>query len=146
MEGISPNTLRRPSSSQQSMNEALKEFLGAVTENDLESAYLNSACNWYTAYLESKITENWVPLFRPVLMGINSSAVVPSESDISIAFRLFTAIVEQFKRKELAWTEIVDGLYNLGLLQDTDDDRSHAFHLALVAVGWNSMSYLPHLP
>jgi len=52
--------------------------------------------------------------------------------------RVLTAIVLELRRRELALVEIVDGLYNQDLLNETDCERSVACQMVFAALGWIS--------
>ena len=77
-------------------------------------------------------------MFRGVLTGIDPCVDIPSHRDVSIAFNFFTAVVKTLKKADLALVQIVDKLYNDGILRDTDDERSHAKQLVFAAFGWMS--------
>jgi hypothetical protein len=88
------------------------------------SQELHRATLWYANYLESKIADSWTSLFEPVLTGITRGSERPPEKDISLAFRVLTAVAEALKtRKGLVLAEISDELYNKELLRDTDEVR-----------------------
>jgi len=119
-------------------------FICAVTGKGPKSDGhgLTMAYKWYIEYLESKIREAWIPLFRRVLLNIRQYSDVPNGHDIATAFEFFTAVVLAFGRKDLALVEIVDEVYNKGLLKDSedeDDERSAANQLVFAAIGWISM-------
>jgi hypothetical protein len=123
--------------------EAQNAFIFAVTGKPFESRShtLTKSCNWYTAYLEFKITDAWKTLFRPILQNIKSTSTSPCDHDISIAFQFLTAVVLELERRELALVNIVDQMYNKELLVDlpTETDRSRANQLVFAALGWISM-------
>jgi hypothetical protein len=119
--------------------QASQDFISVVTGKVFNSDNFKVVCKWHSTYLESKIREAWIPLFRPVLFGVNRRAAAPSEDDISASFRILAAIVREFTRKDLVLVEIVDELYNQRLLEDTDQDRSDANQLVFACVGWISM-------
>jgi hypothetical protein len=99
---------------------------------------LNLACTWFLAFLEFKIIEAWNTLLAPVLANVNPKVTSPSRDDICFAFQFLEAVVSQLDRKEVALVEVVDAMYNRGLLHDTDDDRSKADQLVFAALGWIS--------
>jgi hypothetical protein len=120
-------------------SQAEHEFLYVMTGKKLDSCNLKSACGWYTSFLECKILEAWDSLFRPLLVTIDASAAEPSSRDIEFAFQFLTAVALECRhRRNLALTDIVDKLYNDGLLRDTDDDRSEAYQLVFASIGWIS--------
>ena len=57
---------------------------------------------------------------------------------MGIGMRVLTAIVLELRRRELALVEIVDGLYNQDLLNETDCERSVACQMVFAALGWIS--------
>jgi len=121
-------------------------FICAVTGKDrkCEGHGLTLAYKWYIRYLECKIKKAWIPLFRRVLLNVRQYSDVPNGDDIATAFDFFTAVVLAFGRKDLALVEIVDEVYNKGLLkesEDEDDERSAANQLVFAAIGWISMFF-----
>jgi hypothetical protein len=115
-------------------------FIKAVIGILPESGSLIAACAWYTVFLQCKIREAWLQLFRPVLVNVDEASTTPSNGDIETAFRFFTVVVSMFGRKNLALVEIVDEAYDKGLFTRGDEERSIAHQLAFAAVGWISMN------
>lgn len=113
-------------------------FLTSVTGETLGSDLLETACEWYLSFLESRIREAWAYLICPVVVDTNPFSDQPSSGDMAGTFRFLTAMVSEFRREELALVQIVDTLYNSGILKETDDDRSHANQLVFAAFGWIS--------
>jgi hypothetical protein len=101
---------------------------------------LTSSCNWYLAFLEFKILQAWTSLLAPILKDVDPKATAPCDHDIAIAFRFLTAVAAELQRNEVALANIVDEVYNKGLVHHTDNDRSKAHQLAFAALGWISMS------
>jgi hypothetical protein len=104
---------------------------------------LTLACTWYLAFLEFKILEAWNTLLAPVLANVNPKPTSPCKDDICLAFQFLTEVVRVLGRKEVALVDIVDAMYNRGLLHDTDDDRSKANQLVFATLGWISMLNSP---
>jgi hypothetical protein len=103
---------------------------------------LKDACDWYMNFLDFKIREAWASLFIPVLRTpIAAVTTLPSSEDLSIAFQILQTIVGELGREKiLALTDIVDKLYNDGMLEETDFERSHASQLVFASIGWISGS------
>ena len=124
------------------MNVRLEQaaFLDAVTGPNLRSEDLTISCKWYTSFLRCKIEEAWIPLFKPVLVGICRRDCRPCEACIELAFACLKTVVSVFQNRDLALVEISDELYNKGLLKEdpADDDRSNAKQLVFAAFGWIS--------
>jgi len=119
-------------------------FLLVVTGRPLDSYYLTSAGGWYTSSLRCRISDAWVSLFSRVLNDIDVSATRPSNQDRDIAFVFLAAVASECRdRENLALTDIVDKMYNDGLLRDTDDARSEAYQLVFACIGWISYLYSP---
>jgi len=120
-------------------------FIFAVTQISEEnhSEFLRGACRWYTSFLEGKMREAWNPLFMILLVGNDTVAVHPSDSDIELAFKLLEMIIKVIReKKETSLIDIVDALYNENLLRYTDDERSAATQLVFIALGWICMLYI----
>lgn len=115
-------------------------FIRAVTKVPSHSQNLAMACDWYIAFLDSKIRGAWDTLFRPIL-NIDGISDQPSDGDIGRAFKMFTSIVEEFHTQNLALITMSDKLYNQGFLNEleTDDERSIGNQLVFNIVGWISM-------
>jgi len=116
-----------------------KAFIFAVTQVSEEnhSEILRGACRWYTSFLEGKIRTAWSPLFMILLAGNDPNVILPSDDDIDLAFKLFETIIKVLReKKEASLVDIVDTLYNEGLLRYTDDERSAAKQLVFIALGW----------
>jgi len=122
------------------ISDAQNELISAIIgEKQLKQSkvYITSF-EWYMNFLEAKIREAWVPLFQPVMRDIHPFADTPCDQDISVAFRFFAAIVQEFRSESLALVDIVDVLYNKPFLKETDENRSHAHQLVFAAFGWTS--------
>jgi hypothetical protein len=114
-----------------------------VTGRIFESCYSTSARGWYTSFLRQRISEAWISLISPVLDGVDVLATRPSKQDLEIAFSFLAAVALECRdRENLALTDIVDKMYNEGLLKDTDDARSEAYQLVFACIGWISKSLL----
>jgi len=105
---------------------------------------------WYIEFLESHIKETWLSLLQPVLMhtatrGKYPNTEFPSDEVIATTFELLAVIVASFKKNRLALTDIVDEVYNKGMLVFTDPDRAAAHRLVFAAVGWISKSSINNL-
>lgn len=121
---------------------ARETFIFAMTQvsEENQSDFLREACRWYTSFLERNIRVAWDPLFRILLDGNNPNVVLPSDSDIDIAFKLLETIIKVLReKKEVSLIDIVDELYNEGLLRYTDDERAAATQLVFIALGWICM-------
>jgi hypothetical protein len=118
-----------------------KAFIDAVTGPNLRSGDLEEACEWYIGFLKGRIEEAWIPLFKPVLVGICADCN-PCEKCVEKAFTLLKVVVSVFPTKSLTLVTIVDKLYNDDLLReaegDTEHDRSNACQLAFGTFGWIS--------
>jgi len=100
--------------------------------------------------VESQIKEAWIPLFRRVLKGFDTTGLKPSAEELSITFRVLAAMVGEFRRDDRALEEIVDMLYNSGVLIETDEpedshyERWPANQMVFAALGliseWASLS------
>ena len=90
---------------------------------------MEAACQWQVGFLESQIKEAWIPLFRRVLKGVDTTGLKPSADELSITFQVLAAMVEEFRRDDRALVQIVDELYNSGVLIETaeseDSDYGH---------------------
>ena len=114
------------------------------------SEIVEAACQWQVSFLESKIQEAWIPLFRQVLKGVDPAGLKPSAYELSITFRVLAAMVGEFRRDDRALEEIVDMLYNSGVLIETDEpedshyERWPANQMVFAALGliseWASLS------
>lgn len=118
--------------------EAQEEFLLAITGEKGRPEIVTDACRWYLGFLENKIREAWVSLIRDLLANIDPLPDFPSPQDVSIAFNFLAAVVKYFKKADLALVQIVDKLYNNGILRYTDADQSRANQLVFTAFGWIS--------
>lgn len=121
---------------QSPLAQAKAAFLLAITGEPLASETLEIASTWYINFLEAKIRESWVVLFCALLGRVVPFNETLSNEDLCGAFRLLEVIASQFKREDLALSNIVDTLYNRGCLKETDDERSDANRLAFAAFGW----------
>jgi hypothetical protein len=120
--------------------------MGSGTRSEIAEA----ACQWQVSFLESQIKEAWIPLFRRVLKGVDTTGLKPSADELSITFRVLAAMVEEFRRDDRAPVQIVDELYNSGLLietaepEDSDYERYPANQMVFTALGliseWVSLS------
>ena len=120
--------------------------MGTGTRSELVEA----ACQWQVSFLESQIKEAWIPLFRRVLKGFDTTGLKPSAEELSITFRVLAAMVGEFRRDDRALEEIVDMLYNSGVLIETDEpedshyERWPANQMVFAALGliseWASLS------
>lgn len=119
------------------------EFLFALTGERFRPPTLEVACQWYTSFLESKIRESWVPLFRPVLINAHVASNTPNNKDLSRAFKMLTTILAVLEKDDLALIEVVDKLYNGKILEEADPDRSQASQLIFAALGWITLLYCP---
>jgi hypothetical protein len=100
--------------------------------------------------LESQIKEAWIPLFRRVLKGVDTTGLKPSAEELSITFRVLAAMVGEFRRDDRALVQIVDMLYNCGVLietaepEDSDYERWPANQMVFTVLGliseWASLS------
>jgi len=135
----SSQTLKPPVELEYSLSEAQDRFISLVIGEQREpTTVLELACQWYITFLQSRIRIAWCPLLQPVLADIDTLTKLPSNKDMSIAFRLLAATVSEFKRRNLALAEIADELYNQRLLVYTDEERTAANRLVFAAVGWIS--------
>jgi hypothetical protein len=110
-------------------------------------AILRPACNWYITFLELKIQETWKTLFQPILLNIDTTADEPNDGDIILAFKILSFVARTLKRRDLALSDIVDGLYNEEYFNDGidgDDDRSVAHQLVFSIIGWISECFPDH--
>jgi hypothetical protein len=134
----SPRPYTPPDSSLGHISSAQEAFLFAVTGRIRRSDTLNWAWKWYFHFLELKIREAWVPLFRPILKNINDYAYAPHDDDMAIGMRVLTAIALDLRTSGICLIQIVDGLYNQDLLKENDVERSAACQMVFVALGWIS--------
>ncbi|KAH7416707.1 hypothetical protein BKA64DRAFT_273793 [Cadophora sp. MPI-SDFR-AT-0126] len=118
-------------------------FITAITGDLLDAGIFKSAADWYLGFLESMIRDSWVDVFRPVLNNINLKTETPSEEDIAVTFKALETIVSILKEKNLALVDIVNALYKMGALKETDGDQTHATRLVFHAVGWITLLYSP---
>lgn len=115
------------------------------------SEIVEAACQWQVGFLESQIKEAWIPLFRRVLKGVDTTGLKPSADELSITFQVLAAMVEEFRRDDRALVQIVDELYNSGVLietaepEDSDYERNPANQMVFTALGMISMLYSPEL-
>ena len=130
------------------MNRPAREtFIFAMTQvaEENHSDFLRGACRWYTSFLEGNMRKAWDPLFMILLGGNNPNTIDPSDGDIDAAFKLLEMIIKVLREKtEASLSDIVDALYNEGLLRYTDDERSAAKQLVFIALGWICMSSISH--
>jgi hypothetical protein len=120
--------------------------MGSGTRSEIVEA----ACQWQVSFLESQIKEAWIPLFRRVLKGVDTTGLKPSADELSITFRVLAAMVKEFRRDDRALVQIVDELYNSGVLietaepEDFDYERNPANQMVFTALGliseWASTS------
>jgi hypothetical protein len=123
---------------------ARDEYIAAVMGNGTRSEVVEAACQWQVGFLESQIKEAWIPLFRRVLEGVDPAGLKPSAYELSITFRVLAAMVREFRRDDRALVQIVDELYNSGVLIETDEsddsdyapyERSTANQIVFTALG-----------
>ncbi|KAN0114717.1 hypothetical protein V8E51_004261 [Hyaloscypha variabilis] len=133
---------------------ARDEYIAAVMGNGTRSEVVEAACQWQVGFLESQIKEAWIPLFRRVLEGVDPAGLKPSAYELSITFRVLAAMVREFRRDDRALVQIVDELYNSGVLIETDEsddsdyapyERSTANQIVFTALGLITMLYSPEL-
>lgn len=127
------------------LSESQTQFLSSILGEALNvESPLQEACAWYIIFLEFKIKEAWIALFREVLIAANPLTDEPSSQELSVAFAVLKTIVrESSERESLALTNLVDALYNENDLRYTDEERSLANQLAFAAFGWISMLNVP---
>jgi len=94
---------------------------------------------WYLDFLEFKMVGAWNNLFCQVLGCVDKPMGAPSSDDLSVGFGILEVVIQEQGRQSLALIDIVDKLYNLGLLRTTDHMRSHANQLVFTLFGWLSM-------
>lgn len=132
-----------------SLTPAQEEFVNFVAGESIKwrsSPILNMCGEYYIRYLDSKVRNSWKILFLPILegVGIESSHDNVSAPEVSIAFRLLTAILAELRTDKVGLIQIVDALYNKDLLhedsEDGDGERSKAVQLVFTAIGWMSES------
>ncbi|RDW59781.1 hypothetical protein BP6252_12868 [Coleophoma cylindrospora] len=108
--------------------------------------------DWYIRYLDSKVRSSWKVLYLPILEGVANehSTDDVSSSDVSVAFRLLAAVLEELRKDKVGLVQIVDELYNKYLLhhdkEDVDGERLKAIQLVFTAIGWISSLYTPNNP
>lgn len=123
------------------VSSAQENFIFAVAGSSLRSGTLDHAWHWYLHFLESKIRETWITIFCPVLHNLDRPLSPPYEDEIASAMKVLATIASQLRgRQDVTLAEIVDHLYNSRLLNETDDERSHAYQLVFAAFGWISKS------
>ncbi|KAK0102684.1 hypothetical protein ONS95_006286 [Cadophora gregata] len=120
-------------------------FIFAVTGGSVRSTVAEAAWTWYLSFLESRIREAWIPLFRQVLNNVKLPSYFPVESDFEAAMRLLTIVVGALQRREIALTDIVDDLYNLRVVKEVYDDRVVVTRLVFAAIGWITLLYTPSI-
>ncbi|CZT41970.1 uncharacterized protein RSE6_01796 [Rhynchosporium secalis] len=93
-------------------------------------------------YLEFKIREHWVGLFRDLLKKANPLSDIPYNQDLSAAFEVLKVVVDGLSREGVALNaDLVDTLDNEKLLKYTNDERTHAKQLVFVVFGWITTLY-----
>ena len=146
-----PPPAAKPSLSGESVISAARdEYIAALMGTGTRSEIVEAACQWQVSFLESQIKEAWIPLFRRVLKGFDTTGLKPSAEELSITFRVLAAMVGEFRRDDRALEEIVDMLYNSGVLIETDEpedshyERWPANQMVFAALGliseWASLS------
>jgi hypothetical protein len=124
----------------ESQNNFLISILGESPQSELQ---LQDACAWYIGYLEFKIRENWVGLFRDLLKKVNPLSENPSNQDLSATFEVLKVVVDGLSREGVSLNaDLVDTLDNDNLLKYTNNERTHAKQLVFVVFGWISMLFL----
>jgi hypothetical protein len=118
---------------------AQEALIFAISGGIRRSIFLNAAWKWYFNFLERKINEAWASLLSSVLQHAIPSSSAPDNKNLTVAIQALTAILLELRRGDLALVEIVDGLYNQGLLKETYVNRSRASQMVFVALGWISM-------
>ena len=78
-------------------------------------------------------------LFQPVLNNAHYTSNTPNNKDLSLAFKMLTAMLAVLEKDGLALINVVDELYNREILKETNPDRSQASQLIFAALGWISM-------
>ncbi|KAG4437821.1 hypothetical protein IFR05_006708 [Cadophora sp. M221] len=143
-----PHLPTKPSSQPEapsSFSAAQETFIFAVMGVHDQLAVPRIAWSWYIDFLLARIHEAWVPLFRQVLRGIDLHSYYPCESEIALAMRFLTSVVVELRKNDLALVDVVEGLYNQGILDDTDGERSNANQLVFAAIGWLTLLYSPNI-
>jgi len=125
------------------LSDAEDRFIVAIL-GEKPSLELQPICMWYISFLKSKIKEGWT-LFSCVLKDIDPQNNTHCDEAVTSAFEVLEAIALDFARESLTLAEMVDTLYNNGLLRETDIERSNASKLVLAAFGWISSLYSARL-
>ncbi|CZT03884.1 uncharacterized protein RAG0_10531 [Rhynchosporium agropyri] len=117
-------------------------IISSLRESPQGEAQLQDACAWYTGYLEFKIREHWVGLFRDLLKKVNPLSDIPYNQDLSAAFEVLKVVVDGLSREGVALNaDLVDTLDNEKLLKYTNDERTHTKELVFVVFGWITTLY-----